>query len=129
MEIVEFQPRASAASNRRAGEREESRATATDATIHPIGAQAALHALVAATTAAGYAPSIHSTQPWHWRLGADTLELHLDRAGVDELTDADGRLATLSCGAALHHARVSLAAQGWSTTVTRLPDHTDPDLL
>jgi len=129
MEIVEFQPRASGTGKRRAGDREESLTTATDATIHPIGAQAAVHALVAATTAAGYAPSIHSTQPWRWRLGGDTLDLYLDRAGVDELTDADGRLATLSCGAALHHARVSLAAQGWSTTVTRLPDHADLDLL
>ena len=126
MEIVEFQPRSSGSGKRRAGEREDGLTTAADATIHPIGAQAVVHALVAATTAAGYAPSIHSTQPWRWRLVGDTLDLHLDRASVDELTDPDGRLATLSCGAALHHARVSLAAQGWRTTVTRLPDHGDP---
>ena len=35
----------------------------------------------------------------------------------------------LSCGAALHHARVALAAQGWMVDVTRLPDQDDPDLL
>lgn len=125
MEIVEFQPRAPGSGKRRTGDED----LATDATIHPIGAQAAVHALVAATNAAGYAPSIHGTQPWRWRLGGNTLDLHLDAASVDELTDADGRLATISCGAALHHARVSLAAQGWDTTVTRLPDQTDQDLL
>jgi hypothetical protein len=40
-----------------------------------------------------------------------------------------GRLATLSCGVALHHARVALAAQGWHATVTRMPRDDDPDLL
>jgi nitroreductase len=125
MEIVEFQPRASGSGKRRSGDED----LPTDATIHPIGAQAAVHALVAATSAAGYAPSIHGTQPWRWRLSGHSLDLHLDAASVDELTDADGRLATISCGAALHHARVSLAAQGWDTTVTRLPDQADPDLL
>jgi len=45
------------------------------------------------------------------------------------VTDPDARLATLSCGAALHHARVALAAQGWRATVVRQPDVTDADHL
>lgn len=101
----------------------------TDATIHHIGAQAAVHALVAATTAAGHAPSIHNSQPWRWRLSDNTLDLHLDPSRIRDSTDRDGRLATLSCGAALHHARISLAAQGWPTAVTRMPDQTEPDHL
>jgi hypothetical protein len=44
-------------------------------------------------------------------------------------TDPDGRLATLSCGAAPHHARTALAAQGWHADVLRLPDPTDPSHL
>jgi nitroreductase len=130
MQIVEFQPRpVSGAGRRRTADRKEGLTMSTDATIHPIGAQATVHALIAAADTAGYAPSIHDTQPWRWRLAGDVLDLHLDRASVLDETDADGRLATISCGAALHHARVSLAAEGWRTVVTRAPDQTDPDLL
>jgi nitroreductase len=35
----------------------------------------------------------------------------------------------VSCGTALHHARVALAAEGCAFTVDRLPDPADPDLL
>jgi nitroreductase len=82
-------------------------------------------ALIEAATAAGYAPSIHNTQPWRWRLTRDGLDLYLERGRVLAVTDPDTRLATLSCGAALNHARVSLAAQGWHATVTRMPDSAD----
>jgi hypothetical protein len=104
-------------------------ADTSHATVHPIDAKAANYALVEAATTAGYAPSIHDTQPWRWRLGSKTLELFVDPGQVLEVIDPDGRLATLSCGAALHHARVSLAAQGWPVTVVRMPDHTRPDYL
>jgi nitroreductase len=90
-------------------------------------AQATDQALTEAATLAGYAPSIHNTQPWQWRLSADTLDLRLARDRILEVTDPDARLATLSCGAALHHARISLAAQGFHATVSRLPDPADPD--
>jgi hypothetical protein len=46
------------------------------------------------------------------------------------VTDAEGRLLLLSCGGALHHARVALAAAGWHADVQRLPENaTRPDLL
>ena len=38
-------------------------------------------------------------------------------------------MLAISCGAALHHVRLALAAEGWAVTVTRLPDHNDQDLL
>src|SRR6476469_370705 len=88
-------------------------------------AQAIDHALTEAATAAGYAPSIHNTQPWRWRLAGHTLELFTDRSRVLAVTDPDARLATLSCGVALHHARMSLAAQGWQATTTRMPEPAD----
>jgi nitroreductase len=100
-----------------------------DALTHPTDAQSVTHALGEAATAAGYAPSIHNTQPWRWRQIGKVLDLHLDRARVLHITDPDTRLATLSCGAALHHARVALAAQGWRVAVVRLPDRADPDHL
>ncbi len=100
-----------------------------NALAHPTDASPASHALLEAATAAGYAPSIHNTQPWRWRLIGNVLDLHLERDRVLGVADPDARLATLSCGAALHHARVALAAQGWRVTVVRLPDRIDTDHL
>jgi nitroreductase len=95
----------------------------------PAETQTMFQALTEAAAIAGHAPSIHNTQPWRWQVTGDRLDLHLERGRVLDITDPDARLATLSCGAALHHARVSLAAQGWRATVTRLPDPADPDHL
>ncbi|GIH03598.1 NAD(P)H nitroreductase [Rhizocola hellebori] len=86
-------------------------------------------ALLQAAQTAGYAPSIRNTRPWRWRLTGSTLDLHLDRSRVVTISDPDARLATLSCGAALHHARVALAASGWKVKVLQTSDHSDPDHL
>lgn len=101
----------------------------TDALTHPTDTEAAAHVLAEAAAAAGYAPSIHNTQPWRWRLAPDTLELRLVPDRVLSVTDPDRRLATLSCGVALHHARVVLDAQGWRAEVTRMPPGDDSGLL
>jgi nitroreductase len=86
-------------------------------------------ALAEAARVGGYAPSIHNTQPWRWRVRGDVLELHADRQRQLAITDPQGRLLTISCGIALHHARVALAAEGWQHTVARSPDPRDPSLL
>lgn len=78
---------------------------------------------------AGRAPSILNTQPWRWRIHDDQLELLADRSRQVTSIDPDGRLLTLSCGAALHHARVTLAAAGHEAVVIRQPDPDRPDLL
>lgn len=85
--------------------------------------------LEAAARQALHAPSVFNTQPWRWRITTDTLELRADPDRQLAATDPDGRLLTLSCGAALHHARVFLAAAGWAVTVERRPDPADPALL
>lgn len=95
----------------------------------PADAQAAVQALRDAADTGGSAPSIHNTQPWRWRLHGDELDLFLDRSRTLEHTDPDDRLAIMSCGTALHHARVSLAADGRNTTVTRLPASSEPGHL
>ncbi|GAB3826633.1 Acg family FMN-binding oxidoreductase [Dactylosporangium cerinum] len=86
-------------------------------------------ALTEAVLAALGAPSILNTQPWHWRIDGDTAQLRADRTRQLATIDPDGRLLTVSCGAALHHARVALAADGVAAEVTYLPDGDDPDLL
>ncbi|KIR65784.1 MULTISPECIES: Acg family FMN-binding oxidoreductase [Micromonospora] len=86
-------------------------------------------ALAEAAATAGHAPSVHNTQPWRWRVLPDALELRVVRDRQLAATDPEGRLSALSCGAALHHARVALAAEGWAFVVERLPDPGDAELL
>lgn len=85
--------------------------------------------LASAARAALHAPSVFNTQPWVWRVTADELQLRADRSRQLGVVDPGGRQLLLSCGAALHHARVALAADGREVTVDRLPDPRRPDLL
>jgi len=85
--------------------------------------------LAEAAAAAGFAPSVHNTQPWLWRVHDDVLDLRAARERQLQASDPEGQLLTVSCGAALHHALVALEAEGWQTAVSRMPDPDDPDLL
>ncbi|MEV4729665.1 hypothetical protein [Saccharopolyspora sp. NPDC049426] len=77
----------------------------------------------------GSAPSLFNLQPWMFREGAGWLELFLDRSVALPETDPDNRELVISCGAALHHALLSLRARGWQAEVRRLPSEQDADLL
>ncbi|MEU7905692.1 Acg family FMN-binding oxidoreductase [Actinoplanes sp. NPDC049118] len=101
----------------------------TDTPTQAVDIRAEAQALSNAAVTAGHAPSIHNTQPWRWRLMDNQLDLYLDHSRGLEVTDPDSRLAILSCGAALHHAQVSLAADGWHALLARLPDTENPDHL
>ncbi|MFU8849710.1 Acg family FMN-binding oxidoreductase [Micromonospora sp. SL1-18] len=95
----------------------------------PATGRALTTALTEAAATSGRAPSVHNTQPWRWKVLSDALELRVVRDPRLAATDPENRLVTLSCGAALHHARVALAAEGWTAVVERLPDPTQPQLL
>jgi hypothetical protein len=82
-----------------------------------------------AARASVHAPSVFNTQPWTWRIDGDHLDLFADTERRLDSTDRDGRLLMLSCGAALHHARTALAADGWTSTVERRSDPERPELL
>jgi hypothetical protein len=86
-------------------------------------------ALYEAARLATLAPSILNTQPWSWRIHHDSLSLHADRTRLVESIDREGRMLTLSCGGALHHAYTAVKAHGLEPAVRRLPDDADPDLL
>lgn len=79
-------------------------------------------ALLAAVADAVHAPSIFNTQPWQWALQPAGLTLFADPSRQLAVVDPGGNLLRLSCGAALHHARVSLAAAGWAVEVDRRDD-------
>lgn len=85
--------------------------------------------LGAAVTDALRAPSVHNTQPWRWRLGAGTVELNADWTRHLTATDPDRRDLLISCGAALQHLRVALAARGLACEVTHFPDPDRSGLL
>jgi hypothetical protein len=85
--------------------------------------------LVTAVEHALLAPSVHNTQPWRWRIIGDTIQLHADWNRHLIATDPGRRDLHISCGAALHHLLVALAAQGLEAQVDRLPDPEDPGHL
>ena len=76
----------------------------------------------AAVELGSHAPSLHNSQPWRWRLDGRNLLLQADLRRWLPATDADGRDLVVSCGAALHHTRVALAASGVHAAVHRIPD-------
>ena len=83
----------------------------------------------AAVELGSHAPSLHNSQPWRWRLDGRNLLLQADLRRWLPATDADGRDLVVSCGAALHHTRVALAASGVHAAVHRIPDPQRPDDL
>ncbi|MDY7085757.1 MAG: nitroreductase family protein [Actinomycetota bacterium] len=74
-------------------------------------------ALILAAEAARFAPSIHNTQPWRWIVYGDRMELRPVTGRQLQVQDPEGRMLLLSCGTALHHARVALDADGWQYDV------------
>ncbi|HEX8866786.1 MAG TPA: NAD(P)H nitroreductase, partial [Lentzea sp.] len=85
--------------------------------------------LRAAVALACRAPSVHNSQPWRWELGRHSLHLYADRTRGLPAVDPLGADLIISCGAALHHLRVGLAALGWRAMVHRLPNPGQPDHL
>lgn len=88
-----------------------------------------LTTLRSALALAGRAPSVHNSQPWKWRRDGDRLHLYADPDLLLPHTDPDARDLMLSCGAALNHCLVALAALDWQARVHRLPDPADPHHL
>ncbi|WP_326545495.1 NAD(P)H nitroreductase [Mycolicibacterium sp. ND9-15] len=71
------------------------------------------------------APSVHNSQPWHWKVGEESIHLYADLSRHLPSIDADQRDLMVSCGMSLHHAVVAFAALGWRTKVHRFPNPAD----
>ncbi|OBI23458.1 NAD(P)H nitroreductase [Mycobacterium sp. E2327] len=75
------------------------------------------------------APSLHNIQPWRWVVHKASVDLFIDPHRTVTATDRSGREAIMSCGAALDHFRVALAAAGWDTNVDQFPNPNNLDHL
>lgn len=82
-----------------------------------------------AITVACRAPSLHNSQPWRWVGNGKAVQLFLDADRAPKYTDPTGRELVISCGAALDHFQVAMAAAGWMTDVERLPNPNNLDHL
>jgi len=83
-------------------------------------------AATAAVPSVEAVPAILGARPWRWVVHTDSLDLFADRSRRAVAADPTDRLTLISCGDALHRARVALAADGLAARVTLLPD-ADPD--
>ncbi|MHB8340018.1 MAG: Acg family FMN-binding oxidoreductase [Mycobacteriales bacterium] len=86
-------------------------------------------AVAAVVGTAGRAPSIHNTQPWRFEANPRRIDLYADPARMLRVLDPVGRQLHISCGAALLHAQLGMAAQGRACRTTLLPDPANPTLL
>jgi nitroreductase len=86
-------------------------------------------AITSAVDLACRAPSLHNIQPWRWVAGNTSVDLFVDPHRMVTSTDRSGREAIISCGAALDHFGVAMAAIGWDTNVEQFPNPNNLDHL
>jgi nitroreductase len=82
-----------------------------------------------AASRAALAPSVHNTQPWHFMVTNDYLDIRSEPLRRLTVLDPRGRQLMISCGCALFNARVAIAAAGYTSIVERRPDPTSPGLV
>jgi len=82
-----------------------------------------------AATAAIRAPSMHNSQPWHFRLRNGTVEVLADRSRQLATADTTGWALRIACGAATFNARLALATNSTPAIVQFRPDDHDTDLI
>lgn len=85
--------------------------------------------VLAMAEAARWAPSVHNSQPWRFEALPDGLAVHRDDSRDLPVLDPNGRMRTLSCGAAVLNAAVALGAAGFRPKVHVLPDAEQPSLM
>ncbi|HET9946383.1 MAG TPA: nitroreductase family protein [Actinomycetes bacterium] len=81
--------------------------------------------LAAVVDLARHAPSVHNTQPWQFAVAPGVLTLRRDETRRLPVLDPESRQVTISCGAAVHLARLGMRAQGLepATEVVRADSH------
>ena len=86
--------------------------------------------LTNAVAAAVMAPSSHNSQPWHFRIIGNRLDVFADGNRHLPVIDAEGRQQLQSVGCALFNARIAIRAMGYSDVVTTVfCDRDEPGLV
>lgn len=75
------------------------------------------------------APSLHNSQPWRWIVGEEKVDLFVDHERVLRSADRSAREALISCGAALGHFRIAMAAARWKVNAAAFPNQNERDHL
>ncbi|MCC6831956.1 MAG: nitroreductase [Thermoleophilia bacterium] len=75
------------------------------------------------------APSSHNTQPWHFAVGDDAIDVFADRTRSLPVTDPWDRELTISCGAAVLTLRTAARGAGLRAETVVLPDGPDGDRI
>ncbi|MFL6130850.1 MAG: Acg family FMN-binding oxidoreductase [Mycobacteriales bacterium] len=78
---------------------------------------------------AGRAPSLHNAQPWAFRVGRDSVEVHFDDRRMLPVADPVGRQAYLGLGATVFGLRLAMAVRHRAVRVDIRPDPGRPDLV
>ncbi|HEX6756745.1 MAG TPA: hypothetical protein VF109_12465 [Mycobacteriales bacterium] len=77
---------------------------------------------------ARWAPSLHNAQPWRFRVGADAVEVLLDRSRRLPVADPRGRQSIIGVGAAAHLVELVVSTMDLETRLDRWPRMIEPDL-
>lgn len=75
------------------------------------------------------APSVHNSQPWHFRWNGTALDVREDLTRSLPVLDPTGRERLISCGAAVLYAELALAELGWAVRTELLPADGDDAVL
>ena len=75
------------------------------------------------------APSSHNTQPWHFALRRNQIELYADRTRSLPVIDPDNRELIISCGAALANLSIAMRHFGYHADFAQFPEPNDTDLI
>jgi nitroreductase len=75
------------------------------------------------------APSSHNTQPWHFVIQKNQIELYADRTRRLPVIDPDDRELIISCGAALANLCIAIRHFGYESDVTLGAQPNDANLI
>jgi hypothetical protein len=82
-----------------------------------------------AVVKAAHAASVANSQPWHFELDDNRIDIFADWSRQLPNFDPSGRQLAMSVGCAIFNARASLAAEGKGATVALVPDPLRSDLF